>query len=61
MDAPHDGFYTEPRTEPLADIRSLMDRRGDFDPDPANYARESSVFEALAALEALTIEDEVLA
>ena len=61
MDAPQESFYTEPRTETLADVRSLIDRHGDFDPDPADYAEESDIFEVLAALEALTIEGEVLA
>ena len=59
MDAPQESFYTEPRTETLADVRDRMNRRGDFDPDPADYAREADVFEVLAALEALTVDGEV--
>ncbi len=51
----------EPRPETLADVRDAMNRRGDFDPDPADYVQESSLFEVLAALEALTVEGEVLA
>ena len=61
MHAPQESFYTELQTETLAEVRDAMNRRGGFDPDPADYAREADVFEVLAALEALTIEDEVLA
>ena len=61
MDAPQASFYNEPRAETLADVRDEMNRRGDFDPDPADYAREADVFEVLAALEALTVEGKVLA
>ena len=61
MDTPQSSFYNELRTETLTEMRDSMNRRGDFDPDPADYAREADVFEVLAALEALTIEDEVLA
>ena len=61
MDAPQASFYNEPRTETLTEVRDAMNRRGDFDPDPEDYSGESSVYEALAALEALTIEGEVLA
>jgi hypothetical protein len=61
MDAPQSSFYNEPRTETLAEVRDAINRRGDFDPDPADYAREADVFEVLAALEVLTVEGEVLA
>lgn len=61
MDSPQASFYNEPRTNPLAEVRGAMNRRGDFDPAPEDYARESDIFEALAALEALTVEGEVLA
>ena len=61
MDAPQESFYPELRTETLADVRSLIDRRGDFDPNPAEYVKVSDVFEVQAALEALSIEGEVLA
>jgi hypothetical protein len=61
MNASQELFYTEPRTETLAEVRDAMNRCGDFEPAPGDYAQESSVFEVLAVLEALTIEDEVLA
>ena len=60
MDAPQ-SFYNEPRTETLTEVGDVMNRRGDFDPDPTDYAREVDVFEVLAALEALTVGGEVLA
>ncbi len=58
--APHKIIQDSP-PETLADVRDAMSRRGDFDPDPEGYAREADVFEVLAALEALTVEGEVLA
>lgn len=61
MDSPQASFYNEPRPETLAEVRDTMNRCGDFDPDPADYAQEAGVFEVLAALEALTVEGEVLA
>jgi hypothetical protein len=45
----------------MADVRSALSLRGDFDPSPEHYANEASAFEVLAVLEALTVEDEVLA
>jgi hypothetical protein len=45
----------------MADVRDAMSRRGDFDPSPEDYASEASLLEVLAVLEALAIEDEVLA
>ena len=53
--------YTSDPPETLADVRSAMSRRDDFDPTPEHYASEAHIFEVLAALEALTIEGEVLA
>ena len=47
--------------EALADVRSAMSRRDDFDPAPEHYADQTRIFEVIAALEALTIEGEVLA
>ena len=58
--APHEIIQDSPPVA-LADVRDTMSRRGDFDPDPADYAKEADVFEVLAALEALTVEGEVLA
>ena len=58
--APHEIIQDSP-PEALADVRDAMNRRGDFDPNPTDYADESDVFEVLAALEALTVEGEVLA
>lgn len=60
MDAPQESFYRKDAPDPMASVRDAMSRRGDFDPAPGHYANESNVFEILAALEALTIEDEVL-
>jgi hypothetical protein len=62
LDAPQESsFYTEPWTETLAEVRDRMSRRGDFGPNPDDYTHDSSIFEVLAALEALAVEDEVLA
>ena len=61
MDAPQEPFYIEPRPETLADLRAEMSRRGDFGPSVERYANEANYFEVLTALEALAIEDEVLA
>lgn len=52
--------YTSDLVETLADVRDAVSRRGDFDSVPAHYANDTNIFEVLAALEALTIEDEVL-
>lgn len=60
MDAPQPPFYKNDSAETLTDVRGAMSRRGDFDPVPAHYANDTNIFEVLAALEALTIEDEVL-
>jgi hypothetical protein len=61
MDAPQTPFYREDEPDPMADVRDAMSRRGDFDPSPEDYASEASLLEVLAVLEALAIEDEVLA
>ncbi|MDP9410789.1 MAG: hypothetical protein M3R38_10910 [Actinomycetota bacterium] len=61
MDAPQGPFYRKDEPDPMAGVRDAMSRRGDFDPSPARYADEVNHFEVLAVLEALTIEDEVLA
>jgi hypothetical protein len=61
MDAPHESFYVKDDASPMADVRDAMSRRGDFDPSPEDYASEASLLEVLAVLEALAIEDEVLA
>jgi len=61
MNAPHESFYIKDDGSPMADVRDAMSRRGDFDPSPEDYASEASVLEVLAVLEALAIEDEVLA
>jgi len=45
----------------LASVRDAMSRRGDFDPSPEEYTDEANYFEVLAVLEALAVEDEVLA
>ena len=47
--------------ELLASVRDAMSRRGDFDPSPEQYADEANYFEILAVLEALAVEDGVLA
>ena len=61
MNAPHESFYIKDDASPMADVRDAMSRRGDFDPSPEDYATEASLLEVLAVLEALAIEDEVLA
>lgn len=61
MDAPQALFYRKDEPDPLADVRGAMSRRADFDPSPEHYANETRTFEVLAVLEALTVEDEVLA
>ncbi len=61
MDAPQETFYRKDAPERMADVRAAMSRRGDFDPRPERYASETSCFEILAVLEALEIDDEVLA
>jgi len=61
MIAPQDRFYRKGESEPMADVRSAMSRRGDFGPSPEQYADEAQYFEVLAVLEALTVEGEVLA
>jgi hypothetical protein len=61
MDAPQESLYRRYESEPMADVRSAMSRRDDFDPTPDHYANEASAFESLAVLEALTVEGEVLA
>jgi hypothetical protein len=61
MDAPQTPFYREDEPDPMADVRDAMSRRGDFDPSPEDYASEARLLEVLAVLEALAIEDEVLA
>ncbi len=53
--------YTSDPPETLADVRSAMSRRNDFDPAPEHYADQARTFEVLAALEALAVEGEVLA
>ena len=53
--------YSKNGASLVADVRSTMSRRGDFDPSPEHYANEASAFEVLTVLEALTIEDEALA
>jgi hypothetical protein len=45
----------------MADVRSAMSLRGDFDPSPEHDANEASAFEVLACLEAIEVEGEVLA
>ena len=61
MDTPQGPFYKKNEPDKVADVRDAMSRRGDFDPDPERYANETSTFEVLAVLEALTVEGEVLA
>lgn len=61
MDAPLHPFYRKDESDPMAEVRSALSFRGDFDPSPEHYANEASAFEVLAVLEALTVEDEVLA
>jgi hypothetical protein len=61
MDAPQEAFYRKDAPDPMADVRDSMSRRGDFEPSPSDYANESYFFEVEAALEALRVEDEVLA
>lgn len=61
MDAPRESFYTKDAPNLVADVRDAMSRRDDFDPVPEHYANEAGIFEAQAVLEALTIEEEVLA
>ncbi len=61
MDAPQQPFYRKTEPDPMADVREAMSRRGDFSPSPERYADEAGSFEVLAVLEALTLEDEVLA
>jgi hypothetical protein len=60
MDAPQTPFYRKDEPDPMADVRTAMSRRGDFDPSPEHYANEASAFEVLAVLEALDVEGEVL-
>jgi hypothetical protein len=61
MDAPQEEFYTKDTPDLVADVRDAMSRRGDFGLTPEHYVNDTSIFEVLAALKALTIEDEVLA
>jgi hypothetical protein len=61
LDAPQGPFYSKNEPDPMADVRGAMSRCGDFAPSPERYADETNYFEVLAALEALAIEDEVLA
>ncbi len=61
MDSAPEQFYTKDTPNWIADVRGTMSRRGDFDPDPKNYANASNFFEVLAVLEALEVEGEVLA
>lgn len=63
MDAPQEAFYKKAAPDPMADVRDTMSRRGDFYPSPERYvnALDVSAFEVLVVLEALTIEDEILA
>jgi hypothetical protein len=53
--------YTNDPPSLLGDVRDAMSRRDDFDPSPEEYADEANYFEVLAVLEALAVEDEVLA
>lgn len=59
----HPGADTAETTGVLPDVRDAANRRRDPDPDPERYAEELGVgeFEAAAAIEALTVEGEVLA
>ena len=61
MHTPREQFYRRSESDPMADVRDAMNRRADFDPSPEHYASETNYFEILAVLEALTIDDEVLA
>lgn len=61
MDAPQAPFYRKDEPDPMADVRTAMSRRGDFDPSPEHYADEAGAFEVLTVLESLTVEGEVLA
>lgn len=61
MDAPRELFYKKIESDPMADVRHAMSRRGDFGPNPENYANEINAFQVMVVLEALTIEGEVLA
>jgi hypothetical protein len=63
MILPQEEFYTDYSKNGaslVADMRSTMSRRGDFDPSPEHYANEASAFEVLTVLEALVVEGEVL-
>lgn len=60
MDAPRERFYTKDPPDLMADVRSAASRRGDVEPYPEHYTGDTDVFEVLAVLEALTIEDEIL-
>ncbi len=51
-------FYTKDAPDPMADVRAAMNRGGDFDPAPGHYADQARIFEVLAVLEALEVEDE---
>lgn len=59
--APQGSFYRKDEPDLMADVRSTTSRRGDFDPSPESYANDTNFFEVLAVLEALAVEDEVLA
>ncbi len=61
MDTPQASFYRKDEPDPMADVREAMSRRSDFGPSPERYANEANYFEVMAVLEALAIEDEVLA
>ncbi len=63
MIGPQNQVYPSRRTEEcvLADVREAMSRCDGFAPAPEQYASESNFFEVLAAMEALTVEGEVLA
>lgn len=59
---PGEAFRTKDEPETLADVRAAMSRGDNFDPSPEHYANESSTsFEVEVALEALSVEGEVLA
>jgi hypothetical protein len=53
--------YTNDLPSLLGDVRRAMSRRDDFDPSPERYVDEADYLKVLAMLEALTVEDEVLA
>jgi hypothetical protein len=61
MDAPQGSSYRKVEPETIANVRGAMSRRDDFDPSPERYADETHYFEVLAVLEALAIENEILA